>query len=253
MFNKTLLYIAILLCSLNSQSQELTGFCRDGFGNKSDPISIENFGTGETIKLTQGTSPYTYEQVKLTTMGSYHVSSVSEWFNEDNTPDDNDGRALIMRIGKNPGEAYNLKIEGLCPHTTYTLEFYENIYSPTECKIDHSIRYRTDFYIANSISSGYYYGVCVTGWQKRSLKFNTGIQNFVTFFIELEYGTECTYYLAIDDLTLMACGEKVLLSDRTGRNSVQICQNDFPFSTTLYASPNWLGINCADLYFLLNK
>ncbi|RXP62717.1 gliding motility-associated C-terminal domain-containing protein [Lutibacter sp. HS1-25] len=238
MFNKVPLYIVILLCSLKSQSQ--TGFCRDGYGNKSDPIFIENFGIGETVELSQGTSPYTYEQGKLTTAGSYHVSSVSEWFNEDNTLDDN-GRALIMRIGKNPGIPYSLKIENLCPNTTYTLEFYYNIFSPTVCKIDQGITFNTDFNIDNSISNGFYYGIFSTGWGKSSIRFTTVTQNSVTFYIELKSGTECTYYLAIDDITLKACGEKVLLSDRTGRNSVKICQSDFPFSTTLNASPNYSG------------
>lgn len=240
MFNKAPLYIVILLCSLKLASQSNAGFCRDG--NQSVPVFIETFGTGETTELTQGTSPYTYEENSLINMGTYHVSGIGNWFIEDNTPNDEDGRALIMNVDEKPGMYYNRKIDGLCPYTTYTISFSYNVFSPRECTSSYGIFYGTDL---NNNDNGN--GEIISddnftsGWQDRSISFSTRTHNYVTFYIGSTSMPKCSQYIAIDDITIRACGENVSVSDNTGRNSVEICQNDFPFSTKIYASPNYSG------------
>ena len=117
--------IKVILIFIVFFSSELAfaqlGFCQ---GNSGDPIFVENFGTGlADTALPAGTTTYTYASGGEPIDGRYTVSSNTnyfDWFDiEDHTPDDTNGRMLVVNSAAAAGEFYRTTINGLCENTSY--------------------------------------------------------------------------------------------------------------------------------------
>ena len=101
------LKILIILCIsiLSFEVHAQLGFCQ---GNSGDPIFTETFGSGiQDVALPPGTTTYTYANGQSPNDGIYTVSSNSDYFDwfdaEDHTPNDTNGRMLIINSSFNAG------------------------------------------------------------------------------------------------------------------------------------------------------
>ena len=113
-------YLLLLFSFLSVYAQ--LGFCN---GNSGAPIFVEDFGAGPgSVSLPNGTTTYLYSNgfpndsfytVRNNTFGNPY-----DWQEiEDHTPNDSNGRFLIVNADFTAGEFYKTTVTGLCEFTTY--------------------------------------------------------------------------------------------------------------------------------------
>ena len=110
----------VLLCVSIPNAFAQLGFCN---GNSGDPIFIETFGEGtNNVALPLVTTTYTYAN-SAPNDGFYTVSSTTNWYGWhntlDHTPNDTNGRSLIVNADFTAGEFFRQTINGLCENTSY--------------------------------------------------------------------------------------------------------------------------------------
>ncbi|WP_179009276.1 gliding motility-associated C-terminal domain-containing protein [Winogradskyella forsetii] len=248
--------IIIIFCisTLSTAVHAQLGFCS---GNSGDAIFSEDFGAGtENSMLPDGTTTYSYIN-GFPDDGFYTVSSGSfgnpfDWHAvEDHTPNDTDGKFLIVNAGVTAGEFYRTTVSGLCETTTYEFSawLFNLIKIPGFCsnqgiEIPLNVRFQiwdsTDTNLLASGNTGDVFGTVEPTWGEYGLVFQT-LANQDTVILKMINNGQggCGNDLAIDDIEFKTCGDTVIVTDDIDNTVVTICESDTPYSTTLTATPDF--------------
>ncbi|WP_299223118.1 T9SS type B sorting domain-containing protein [uncultured Psychroserpens sp.] len=226
------------------------GFCQ---GNSGDSIFIENFGTGLIdTSLPAGTTSYTYANGAEPDDGLYTVSSNTnyfDWFSiEDHTPNDINGRMLVVNSDFTAGEFYRTNISGLCENTSYEFSSWLINLSPAggfcgSGAIPINVRFEiwdnTDTNLLASGSTGDIGSSNTPNWQQYALVFQTipGQTSIILKMINNGDGG-CGNDLAIDDIEFKSCGDFILVTSSDNNTFASLCSTQIPYATTLTATPD---------------
>ena len=252
-FNKFLFTTFLILLSATLSNAQL-GFCS---GNSGDPIFTENFGTGSgSTALPAGTTTYSYDS-GFPNDGFYTVRNGSfgnayDWLEiDDHTPNDNDGRFLIVNAGFTPGEFYQTTITGLCEFTTYEFSAWliNLLKVPGFCvdlgvEIPINVRFQiwdsSESTLLASGDTGDIFASPEPNWGQFGLVFQTTENQESVILKMLNNGAGgCGNDLAIDDIEFKSCGDTVIVRDQNNNTTVSICESETPYSTTLTAIPDF--------------
>jgi gliding motility-associated-like protein len=248
---KILLILCISFLSKDINAQ--LGFCQ---GNSGDPIFNEDFGTGiVNSSLPDGTTTYTYTS-GYPDDGFYTVANGSfgnpyDWHEvEDHTPDDVDGKFLIVNADFNPGEFYRTKVSGLCETTTYEFSawLFNFLKVPGFCvnqgieipvNVSFQIWDSTDTNLLASGDTGDIFATAQPTWDQYGLVFQTLPSQTEVILKMINNGVGgCGNDLAIDDIVFKSCGDLIAVEDSNNNPSVNICSSETPYSDTLTAIPD---------------
>ncbi|WP_111683361.1 gliding motility-associated C-terminal domain-containing protein [Winogradskyella tangerina] len=252
-------YVLILCyCFFSTEIYAQLGFCQ---GNSGDPIFTENFGTGSVNNsLPAGTTTYNFTG-DFPDDGFYTVSNGSfgnpfDWHEvEDHTPDDTDGKFLIINADFVEGEFYRTTITGLCERTTYEFSAWllnllkvsglcvqQNIEIPIN--VSFQIWDSTDTNLLASGDTGDIFATENPTWGEFGLVFQTlEDQNSVILKMLNNGQGGCGNDLAIDDIEFKSCGDSVIVVDESNNTSVTICEDETPYTTVLSAVPDFSVFN----------
>ncbi len=226
------------------------GFCS---GNSGDPIFTETFGAGITSSpLPVGTTTYTFAGGSPSD-GFYTVSSNTNFFDwhdiDDHTPNDTDGRMLVVNADFTAGEFYRTTISGLCENTSYEFSSWmiNLLPSTTSCPnggIPINVRFEiwdnTDTNLLASGNTGSINGTSGPNWVQYALVFQTLPAQTSVILKMLNNGVGgCGNDLAIDDIVFKTCGDTVTIEDALNNSNIYVCEDQLPFSTQLTAIPDF--------------
>ncbi|TBN02457.1 hypothetical protein EYD45_12170 [Hyunsoonleella flava] len=249
-------HIWILCFVLALQVHAQLGFCG---GNSGEPIYIEDFGTGRVdSKLNPGRTTYSFTQGSPRD-GFYKVSSNTNyygWFvTKDHTPNDKDGRCLIVNANNLPEEFFTIPISGLCENTTYEFTswlinlfpYYHKVCGFSGNQVANPINVTfeiwdsTNSFIIKQGNTGDIYGSNTPNWQQYGLVFKTAPQQTSVILKMRNNGSSgCGNDLAIDDIMFRTCGDSVIIEDASkNKNSVNVSQTNFPYTSKLTANPDF--------------
>ncbi|EDP72652.1 hypothetical protein FBALC1_16162 [Flavobacteriales bacterium ALC-1] len=246
------LKVVIIFCIsfFSKEGHGQLGFCQ---GNSGDPIFTDTFGAGiQDISLPAGTTTYTYANGQNPNDGLYTVSSNSnyfDWFDaEDHTPNDTNGRMLIVNSSFNAGEFYRTTIAGLCENTTYEFSSWLLNLSPSNgfcgaglipVNVKFEIWDSTDTNLLASGTTGNIFGTTAPDWNQYALVFQStpGQTSVILKMINNGVGG-CGNDLAIDDIVFKSCGDAIDVNDQNNSNSITLCSTQVPYSDTLTAIPD---------------
>lgn len=231
------------------------GFCN---GNSGNPIFTENFGTGNTdSKLNPKRTTYNFTN-GAPRDGFYKVSSNTDyygWFvTKDHTPNDKNGRCLIVNANNIPEEFFTIPISDLCENTTYEFTswlinlfpYYHKVCGFSGNQVANPINVTfeiwdsTNSFIIKQGTTGDIYGSNTPDWKQYGLVFKTAPeQTSVILKMRNNGSSGCGNDLAIDDIVFKTCGDTVIIKDAlSNKNNVYIEENKLPFATTLKAIPD---------------
>jgi len=250
--NKIYHNIIIIFCVFFSSEYTFAqlGFCQ---GNSGDPIFIEDFGIGLTdSSLPPGTTTYTYANGTDPNDGLYTVSSRTnyfDWFDiTDHTPNDTDGRMLVVNSDFTPGEFYRTTINGLCENTSYEFSSWIVNLTPLNggcgagvipVNVSFEIWDTTDTNLLASGNTGNIGSSNAPNWQQYALTFQTIPSQTSVILKMINNGSGgCGNDLAIDDIVFKSCGDFISTTDPSSNTSVSLCSTETPFATTLTAIPD---------------
>lgn len=227
------------------------GFCT---GNSGDPIFFENFGSGTTYgpALPAGTTTYNFVNTSGPQDGQYTIGSSTMSYGwrlpSDHTPDDINGKCLIVNANFTPGEFYKTAITGLCESTTYEFSAWLiNILPSSGCDgsgIPVNVKFEIwDDSDTNLLASGDtddIFGSSTPSWQQYGLIFQSlsGQTSIILKMLNNGVGG-CGNDLAIDDIVFKSCGDKVELENNSGENRFEACEDDMIKSVPLGATPDF--------------
>lgn len=250
---KFYVYLILVSFSFFSANAQL-GFCS---GNSGDPIFTEDFGAGTVNSpLAGGTTTYIYTDAfpndGFYTVGNGSFGNPFDWHQvEDHTPNDTDGKFLIVNADFSPGEFYRTTVSGLCETTTYEFSAWllNLIKIPGFCsnqgiEIPFNVRFEiwdsTDTNLLANGETGDVFGAVDPTWGEYGLVFQT-LANQDTVILKMINNGQggCGNDLAIDDIEFKSCGDTVIVTDESNNGSVTICENETPYSTTLTATPDF--------------
>ncbi len=242
------LLIILAIVSLNSYSQ--LGFCS---GNTGDPIFTENFGAGTNFgpPLPAGTTTYNFINANNPQDGEYTLASSTFQFGwnmpSDHTPNDINGKALIVNADFDPGEFYRTTISGLCENNSYEFSAWLlNILPASACSanglpvnVKFQIWDSTDSNLLAEGDTGNINGTNSPNWQAYGLTFST-LENQTEVILKMINNSigGCGNDLAIDDIAFKSCGD---LTEVTFNNSdtYQYCENTTFSPITITAEPDF--------------
>lgn len=227
-------------------------------GNSEAPIFLENFGTGlQDIALPTGTTTYNYANGGQPLDGIYTVTSNTsyfDWFDvEDQTPNDTDGRMLVVNSSFAAGEFYRTPIDGLCENTSY--EFSSWILNLTSAGgfcgagvIPVNVRFEiwdnTDTNLLASGNTGNINSTSSPVWEQYALVFQTIPSQTSVILKMINNGSGgCGNDLAIDDIAFSACGDFIAVTDTNNNVQIEICEDKTPFDLLLTATPDFSVYN----------
>ncbi|WP_142784730.1 T9SS type B sorting domain-containing protein [Changchengzhania lutea] len=246
--NKTLLVFIISSITILKINAQL-GFCG---GNSGDPIFTEKFGTGSTaVALPDGTTTYTFRATSPND-GFYQVSNNTNWFGWhdilDHTPNDTNGRLLIVNADFTAGEFYRTNITGLCENTTYEFSSWLiNLLPSSGCggagipiNVKFEIWDSTDTNLLASGDTGSISGTSSPNWEQYALVFKTlpSQTNIILKMLNNGVGG-CGNDLGIDDIVFKTCGDNIIVEDTAGQTEINLCEDEIPFSTELTVVPDF--------------
>lgn len=229
------------------------GFCT---GNSGDPIFTEDFGTGiGNTMLPDGTTSYLYTNGYpddgFYTVANGTIGNPYNWHQiEDHTPNDTDGKLLIVNAGFTAGEFYRTTVSGLCETTTYEFSAWllNLLDVPSSCSQNVEIPINVSFQIwdstdSNLLASGDTSDIFSTPepvWGDYGLVFQTlADQNSVILKMINNGEGGCGNDLAIDDIEFKSCGDTVIVTDASNSATATICSGDTPFLVNLTATPDF--------------
>jgi gliding motility-associated-like protein len=250
------LKILVSFCFLNFVVQSTTaqlGFCG---GSSGDPIFTETFGAGTNIgpALPAGTTTYVFSGGSPFD-GQYTISSTTnhfDWQNiQDHTPNDTNGRYLIINADFTAGEFYSREVSGLCENTSYEFSSWLNNIAPppnvSVCpggNIPINVKFQiwdnTETLILAEGDTGDIASMPVATWEQYALVFKTepGQSSVVLKMLNNGNGG-CGNDLALDDIVFKSCGDKISLTNDPGENIVAQCETEGVLvSTTITAEPD---------------
>ncbi|WP_411894119.1 T9SS type B sorting domain-containing protein [Winogradskyella sp. A2] len=225
-------------------------FCQ---GNSGDPIFYEDFGTGTNdVQLPPGTTTYAYANGADPNDGFYVVTSNTDYFDwfdvQDVTPNDTNGRMLVVNSDFTAGEFYRTDISGLCENTTYEFSSWLLNLSPLNgfcgsSLIPINVRFEiwddTDTNLLASGATGAIGGTLTPDWNQYALVFQTLPAQTSVILKMINNGSGgCGNDLAIDDIVFKSCGDLITSEDTSGNNSATICSSLTPFSQSITAIPD---------------
>ncbi len=244
--------LAFIILFLQKSNAQL-GFCN---GNSGEPIFTETFGTGaqDGPPLPTGTTTYNYvnggplEPID----GNYTISSSTnffDWFNtNDHTPNDINGKALIVNASFTPGEFFRRTIGGLCENTSYEFSSWMiNLLPSGSCGgngIPINVRFQiwdnTDTNLLATGDTGSIFSKSSATWEQYGLVFQTLSGQTSVILKMLNNGAGgCGNDLAIDDIVFKTCGDRISLADAANNTSIAICEENAPTSVNLTATPDF--------------
>lgn len=225
-------------------------FCQ---GNSGDPIFTENFGTGlQDSPLPNGATTYTYANGQSPDDGLYTVSSNTDyfdWFNiSDITPNDTNGRMLVVNSDFTAGEFYRTTITGLCENTTYEFSSWLINLSPAggfcgagviPVNVKFEIWDNTDTNLLASGATGDIFSTSSPDWNQYALVFQTIPSQTSVILKMVNNGSGgCGNDLAIDDIVFKSCGDAIAVEDDNNSTIVSICSSQAPYSGIIMAVPD---------------
>ncbi|OUS01464.1 hypothetical protein A9Q86_06695 [Flavobacteriales bacterium 33_180_T64] len=243
----------IIIFSIFFSSEKVSaqlGFCQ---GNSGDPIFEDNFGTGlQDSPLPLGATTYTYANGIAPDDGLYTVTSNTnyfDWFDvDDRTPDDVNGRMLLVNSDFSVGEFYRTTINGLCENTSYEFSSWIINLTPTGgfCgpgAIPVNVRFEiwdnTDTNLLASGNTGNIGSSVTPNWQQYALVFQTIPSQTSVILKMINNGSGgCGNDLAIDDIVFKSCGDFISVTDTANSTTVSLCSSQTPYSSTLTAMPD---------------
>ncbi len=246
--HKVLIIFCISFFSKGLHAQ--LGFCQ---GNSGDPIFSENFGTGtQDSQLPPGTTTYTYANNQNPNDGLYTVSSNSnyfDWFDiNDHTPNDTNGRMLIINSDFSAGEFYRTTINGLCENTTYEFSSWLINLSPAggfcgagviPINVRFEIWDNTDTNLLASGTTGNITSTTAPDWNQYALVFQSLPAQTSVILKMLNNGSGgCGNDLAIDDIVFKSCGDSIAVEDSNNNDNASLCSSISPYSDTITAIPD---------------
>ncbi|GAA3648959.1 hypothetical protein [Flavivirga jejuensis] len=256
MKKKLNIILLILFIFLGLKLQAQLGFCT---GNSGDPIFSEDFGVGYNDEpISSGSTTYNFT-TGIPRNGYYKVSSNTNWFGwfntRDHTPNDKNGRALIVNASTEPGEFFKISVSGLCENTTYEFSswlinlfpynhkvcgFFKNE-SAIPINVTFEIWDSTDTVLIKSGDTGNIKGSYAPNWEQYGLVFQTKPgQTSVILKMRNNSIGGCGNDLAIDDIMFKTCGDSVIIEDASGnKNNISLSNNELPYSTILKAAPDF--------------
>jgi gliding motility-associated-like protein len=250
--NKVILHLNITIIFILFFNTK-TGYAQLGFcnGNSGSAIFTETFGTGtNNVPLPAGTTSYTYVNGDPQD-GQYTVSNntaIFDWHAVlDHTPDDTNGRCLIINADFTAGEFYRTNVMGLCENTSYEFSAWLiNLLPPSGCggsgipiNVKFEIWDSTDSNLLASGDTGNISGTNNPNWDAYALVFTTLPGQTSVLLKMLNNGTGgCGNDLAIDDIVFKSCGDSILVEDEFNNNGVSYCSSQTPVNTTLSAVPD---------------
>jgi gliding motility-associated-like protein len=238
------------------------GFCA---GETGSVVFNEDFGTGTTNGPALPTTVTTYRYVNNSPNdGEYTITSLMQqpntsFFNSpDRTPNDTNGRMLLVNADFNPGIFYQTPVNGLCENTPYEFSAWViNAFDSTTgvCAGNEvPIRVRFEIWDAsdtNLLASGVMpprQGETAPDWRQYGLTFTTSPgQNGCILKLINDAPGGCGNDLAIDDIQFRTCGDSVDVSDNTGQPELFFCVGESAAgsfliattSTSVFASPEY--------------
>ena len=239
----------VLLCVSIPNAFAQLGFCN---GNSGDPIFIETFGEGtNNVALPLGTTTYTYAN-SAPNDGFYTVSSTTNWYGWhntlDHTPNDTNGRSLIVNADFTAGEFFRQTINGLCENTSYEFSSWLlNLLPSSGCGgsgIPINVKFQiwdiTDTNLLASGDTGNIAGTPNAIWEQFGLTFQTLPAQTSVILKMINNGVGgCGNDLAIDDIVFKTCGDNIVIEDSQSNATIMVCENDTPFATQLTANPDF--------------
>ncbi len=248
---KTILFF-LFIVGLNIPSvYAQLSFCT---GNSGDPIFNETFGTGTNYgpPLPGGTTTYNFIGNSGPQDGQYTIGSNTSSYGwnlpSDHTPNDSNGKALIVNANFTSGEFYKTTINGLCVNTTYEFSAWLiNILPSSGCGgngIPVNVKFEiwdiTNSNLLATGDTGNIFGSPVPNWQQYGLVFQTlpGQTSVILKMLNNGVGG-CGNDLAIDDIVFKSCGDTVELESNSGENRFEACEEDMVNSVPLLAIPDF--------------
>jgi gliding motility-associated-like protein len=245
-------YLLLLFSFLSVYAQ--LGFCN---GNSGAPIFVEDFGAGPgSVSLPNGTTTYLYSNgfpndsfytVRNNTFGNPY-----DWQEiEDHTPNDSNGRFLIVNADFTAGEFYKTTVTGLCEFTTYEFSAWllNLLKVPGFCVdlgIEIPINVKFQIWDSNETTliasgdTGDIYATAAPTWGEFGLVFQT-LENQQSVVLKMlnNGGGGCGNDLVIDDIEFKTCGDNVVVTDELDNTSLTICNSETPYATTLTSTPDF--------------
>ena len=197
-----------------------------------------------------GTTSYRYASGQPND-GFYNVSSNTNWFRwfdiDDHTPDDNNGRMLIVNADFTSGEFYQTTISGLCENTSYEFSSWMLNLSPAFACGGNPIPINVKFEIWDNTNTnilaqgdtGNINGGSSPNWRQYALVFQS-LSNQTSIILKmLNNGVGgCGNDLALDDIVFKSCGDNVIIADANDQERIGLCEDEFPYNSTLTATPD---------------
>lgn len=243
--------LAFLCLSLYTQTTHAQlGFCN---GNSGDPIFTETFGTGATAgpALPSSTTSYTFTS-GTPNDGFYTISSTTGFFDwhttQDHTPNDTNGKSLIVNADFTAGEFFRRTVSGLCENTSYEFSSWLINLQPSASCGGNGLPINVKFQIwdatdTNLLASGDTNNIVNKSspvWEQYGLVFQTVPGQTSVILKMLNNGVGgCGNDLAIDDIMFRTCGDFIEITDTQNANNIEACQVNGPVSTTLTATPDF--------------
>lgn len=242
-----------LCCSIGFLSNELSaqlGFCG---GNSGEAIFTEDFGTGliDGPELSAGTTTYDFV-MGTPNDGEYTISSSTNYFSwpnvGDRTPNDTNGKCLIVNASFTAGEFYRRTVNGLCENTTYEFSSWlVNLQPQSACDgngIPINVRFQiwdeSDTNLLAQGDTGNIPNINSPEWEQYALVFKTlPTQTSVILKIRNNSNGGCGNDLAIDDIAFNSCGDNITLLDNQNEAAIVVCDGQGGTSTTLQATPDF--------------
>ncbi|MFD2726547.1 T9SS type B sorting domain-containing protein [Hyunsoonleella rubra] len=222
------------------------GFCS---GSSGDPIYKEDFGTGvDNAILSSGTTTYAYANGRPLD-GFYTLSSFTRYFTwfdvEDHTPNDVNGRSMLVNADNKLGEFIRVPVSGLCEKTTYEFSSWmlnlvplnaSTSLVPIPVNVTFQVWDDTETNLLASGNTGDIHSTIAPVWREYGLVFQTfpGQTSIVLKIInngEKGFGND----LALDDIEFKACGDITSISDGVN-NRISVCSSQIPYATIISAN-----------------
>lgn len=244
-------FILSLVC-IASFSNAPGQLCSGSLGDAAVHISF-GVGSNPGDALPGSVTSYSHVPKACPEDGEYTlVNNSFDCFNQawhvipsDHTPNESRGYFMLINASSSPGEFYKNTVAGLCANTSYEFAFWiMNVLKPGSCDgtdADPNITIRIETttgsllanYNTNDISK-----TQTPGWRQVGTLFTTppGTTSVVCRLINNRAGG-CGNELAIDDITVSACGPRVTSRITTNNSDhIDACvdgNTSFPLSSTI--------------------
>ncbi|MDB4292082.1 T9SS type B sorting domain-containing protein [Maribacter sp.] len=249
-FRILFLVTALLLTGFSANAQ--LGFCT---GNSGDAIFTETFDTGTTDgpALAPGTTTYNFTTATPSD-GSYTVSSTTDYYDwhnaSDHTPNDIDGKMLIVNASFTADQFFARNISGLCENTSYEFSSWllnmarSSNGCPNNAAIPINVKFQiwddTDTNLLAEGDTGNLYATASPTWLQYGLVFKT-LPNQTAVILKMTNNGNggCGNDLGIDDIVFKSCGDFISVTDLQNQSFLASCEDLGRVSTTLTANPDF--------------